>query len=84
VGRLCGRLPWWSAVMLPRACRYLYLASNQISGSFPSLVSDLSSLQYVQCVLCVFASARAVGDVHVRCTVCICLCVCVRCMCGVV
>jgi hypothetical protein len=67
-----------------RACRYLYLVSNQISGSFPSVVSGLSSLQYVQCVLFVFSSAWAVGDVHVRCAVRIFFCVCVRCMCGAV
>jgi hypothetical protein len=66
-----------------RACRYLYLAYNQISGSFPSVVSGLSSLQYVQCVLCVFASEWAVCDVHVLCTVCTCFCVCVRCMCDI-
>jgi hypothetical protein len=30
-----------------RACRELYLFSNQISGSFPSVVSGLSSLTCV-------------------------------------
>jgi hypothetical protein len=67
-----------------RVCRVLYLElySNLISGSFPSVVSGLSSLSYVQSVLCVFASAWPVCDVHTQCTVCICYCVCVRCMCG--
>jgi hypothetical protein len=65
-----------------RACRYLDLQYNQINGSFPSVVSGLSSLSYVRCVLCVFACAWAVCDVHVWCTVCICFCVCVRCMCS--
>jgi hypothetical protein len=59
-----------------RACSELFLAGNQISGSFPSVVSGLSSLTYVGCVRCVFACARAVCGVHVRCTVCICFCVC--------
>ncbi len=33
------------------ACRYLILDSNQINGSFPSVVSGLSSLTYVCSVL---------------------------------
>jgi hypothetical protein len=49
-----------------RACRLLGLQYNQINGSFPSVVSGLSSLQYVQCVLCVFACAWAVCSLRVR------------------
>jgi hypothetical protein len=53
-----------------RSCRYLNLRSNQIRGSFPSVVSGLSSLQYVQYVCCVCSLVRG------RCAVC---CVRVRC-----
>jgi hypothetical protein len=67
-----------AVVMHVRACRWLHLSSNQISGSFPSVVSGLSSLTCVGCVLCVFASAWAVCGVHVQSTGCICLCACVR------
>jgi hypothetical protein len=42
-------------------CRLLGLSFNQIRGSFPSVVSGLSSL-----------SAWSVYGVHVWCTVCIC------------
>ncbi len=68
--------------------RYLSLYSNQISGSVPSVVSGLSSLSYVQSVLCVLACAWVVCDVHVcaqcasatvcACTACVVFCECVH------
>jgi hypothetical protein len=44
--------------VLPRACRRLNLGANQVSGSFPLVVSGLSSLQYVLCICCVCSHAR--------------------------
>jgi hypothetical protein len=61
-----GSAVWTPAVVVSGdafacVCRRLGLAGNQISGSFPSVVSGLSSLTCVGCVLCVFASAWAVA-----------------------
>ncbi len=49
VGGACGYAGWW---LLSVSDRYLHLNSNQISGSFPSVVSGLSSLTYVRCLQC--------------------------------
>ncbi len=56
-------------VLLPG--RELHLTGNRIGGNFPSLVSGLSSLRYVQRLPFVFACALAVCAVHVLdCTLC--------------
>jgi hypothetical protein len=62
--------------MHARACRYFDLFSNQISGSFPSVVSGLSSLSYVGCVLCVCLCMGGVRCAYV--VYCVHLLLCVR------